>query len=144
MSHVPEHTDDRTNLEYDIDMIIESETAPALEDTVPTPDMIRMGKDGQYYFFYTLEADQVDGLEEDVTVYYLSESNYKLNVDPGSAEEIANTAISFGSIEEVQSNLAGLNPIDVLISSIKKEADLNPYLVTQEDSGEFAVLGLFL
>ena len=144
MSHVPEHTDDRTNLEYDIDMIIESETAPALEDTVPTPDMIRMGKDGQYYFFYTLEADQVDGLEEDVTVYYLSESNYKLNVDPGSAEEIANTAISFGSIEEVQSNLAGLNPIDVLISSIKKKADLNPYLVTQEDSGEFAVLGLFL
>jgi len=146
MTHKPEHleTDPRTPLEYDMDQIILSESLPALEDTVPTPDMIRRNEDGQYYFFYTLEADKVEGLEEDVTVYYLSESNYKLTVDPGSAEEIANTAISFGSIEEVQSNLAGLNPIDVLISSIKKEADLNPYLVVQEDSGEYAVLGLFL
>ena len=133
-----------SDIEIKIDEIIASESAPALEDTVPTPDMIRRGEDGQYYFFYTLEADKVEGLEEDVTVYYLSESDYKLTVDPGSAEEIANTAINFGSIEEVESRLAGLNPIDVLISSIKKEADLNPYLVTQEDSGEFAVLGLFL
>ena len=108
-------------MEYSLDQIILSELLlPALEDTVPTPDMIRKGEDGQYYFFYTLEAKKVEGLEEDVTVYYLSESNYKLTVDPGSAEEISNTAISFGSIEEVQSNLAGLNPIDVLISSIKK------------------------
>lgn len=148
MTHAVGHNDGSDPVQWDIDQAVNEAIAaggiPQLEDTVPKPDYIQKGSDGLYYFFYTVKAEDLEGLQSDVTVYYTSTSNYKQAVSSGLADTTKASAISFGQIEEVDARFRGYNPLDILIESIKKEGDLNPYLFTEEEDGSYAVLGLFL
>ena len=148
MTHKVGHNDGTEDWDWDIQQAVNQALAageiPQVEDTVPKPDYIQKGSDGLFYFFYTIKSEDLEGLQSDVTVYYTSSSNYKMSVTSGSADETKANSISFGAIEEVDARYRGYNPLDILINSIKKEGDLNPYLFTEEEDGSYAVLGLFL
>ena len=148
MTHKVGHNDGSEDWDWDIQQAVNIAIAegqiPELEDTVPKPDYIKEGSDGLYYFFYTVKASELAGLQNDITVFYTSTSSYKMDITPGSADAEKASAISFGAIEEVDAKFRGYNPLDILTTSIKKEGDLNPYLFTKEQDGTYAVLGLFL
>ena len=148
MTHKVGHNDGTEDWDWDIQQAVNEAIAagqiPELEDTVPKPDYIKEGSDGLYYFFYTVKASELAGLQNDITVFYTSTSSYKMDITPGSADADKASSISFGAIEEVDAKFRGYNPLDILTTSIKKEGDLNPYLFTKEQDGTYAVLGLFL
>ena len=48
------------------------ENAPPIDD-MPVSDQIIQGPDGLFYFVYTLKAEDIEGLNSDVTVYYMTQ-----------------------------------------------------------------------
>ena len=119
-------------------------SAPPIDD-MPVSDQIIQGPDGLFYFVYTLEAQDIDGLNSDVTVYYTDTSNYKQNFTRASVDELKASGISFGSLAEVDSRLKGRNPIHLLLDDLQDELKLNDYLLkAAESDGNFAAVGVFL
>ena len=118
--------------------------APPIDD-MPVSDQIIQGPDGLFYFVYTLKAEDIEGLNSDVTVYYTDTSNYKQNFTRGSVDELKASGISFGSLAEVDSRLKGRNPIHLLLDDLQDELKLNDYLLkAAESDGNFAAVGVFL
>ena len=118
MTHKVGHNDGTEDWDWDIQQAVNIAIAegqiPELEDTVPKPDYIKEGSDGLYYFFYTVKASELAGLQNDITVFYTSTSSYKMDITPGSADADKASAISFGAIEEVDAKFRGYNPLDIL------------------------------
>jgi hypothetical protein len=114
------------------------------EGGVPTPD--KVGRIGDtFYFFYLIPGELIDG--EEAYISYTAPSSYQYGVDiSGDAvENLLNLSFDSGDHLEIE---VGVSPLDTYVERIKKVAQLRPYLLEKETSGEnegeYALLSLFI
>jgi hypothetical protein len=118
--------------------------APPIED-MPVADTLIKGDDGLFYFVYTLKAEDIDGLDQDVTVYYTDTTNYKQNFTTGNVDDIKASGLFFGDLSEVDTRMKGRNPLHLLLDDLKDELKLNDYILkAAESDGNFNAVGVFL
>lgn len=119
-------------------------SAPPIED-MPVADTLIKGDDGLFYFVYTLKAEDIDGLDQDVTVYYTDTTNYKQSFTTGNVDDIKASGLFFGDLSEVDTNMKGRNPLHLLLDDLKDELKLNDYILkAAESDGNFNAVGVFL
>ena len=102
--------------------------APPIED-MPVADTLIKGDDGLFYFVYTLKAEDIDGLDQDVTVYYTDTTNYKQSFTTGNVDDIKASGLFFGDLSEVDTRMKGRNPLNLLLDDLKDELKLNDYIL---------------
>jgi hypothetical protein len=118
--------------------------APPIED-MPVADTLIKGDDGLFYFVYTLKAEDIDGLDQDVTVYYTDTTNYKQSFTTGNVDDIKASGLFFGDLSEVDTRMKGRNPLNLLLDDLKDELKLNDYILkAAESDGNFNAVGVFL
>jgi len=118
--------------------------APPIED-MPVADTLIKGDDGLFYFVYTLKAVDIDGLDQDVTVYYTDTTNYKQSFTTGNVDDIKASGLFFGDLSEVDTRMKGRNPLNLLLDDLKDELKLNDYILkAAESDGNFNAVGVFL
>jgi len=118
--------------------------APPIED-MPVADTLIKGDDGLFYFVYTLKAEDIDGLDQDVTVYYTDTTNYKQSFTTGNVDDIKASGLFFGDLSEVDTRMKGRNPLHLLLDDLKDELKLNDYILkAAESDGNFNAVGVFL
>jgi len=118
--------------------------APPIED-MPVADTLIKGDDGLFYFVYTLKAEDIDGLDQDVTVYYTDTTNYKQSFTTGNVDDIKASGLFFGDLSEVDARMKGRNPLNLLLDDLKDELKLNDYILkAAESDGNFNAVGVFL
>jgi len=118
--------------------------APPIED-MPVADTLIKGDDGLFYFVYTLKAEDIDGLDQDVTVYYTDTTNYKQSFTTGNVDDIKASGLFFGDLSEVDTRMKGRNPLNLLLDDLKDELKLNDYILkAAESDGHFNAVGVFL
>jgi hypothetical protein len=119
-------------------------SAPPIED-MPVADTLIKGDDGLFYFVYTLKAEDIDGLDQDVTVYYTDTTNYKQSFTTGNVDDIKASGLFFGDLSEVDTRMKGRNPLHLLLDDLKDELKLNDYILkAAESDGNFNAVGVFL
>ena len=119
-------------------------SAPPIED-MPVSDTLIKGDDGLFYFVYTLKAEDIDGLDQDVTVYYTDTTNYKQSFTTGNVDDIKASGLFFGDLSEVDTRMKGRNPLNLLLDDLKDELKLNDYILkAAESDGNFNAVGVFL
>ena len=119
-------------------------SAPPIED-MPVADTLIKGDDGLFYFVYTLKAEDIDGLDQDVTVYYTDTTNYKQSFTTGNVDDIKASGLFFGDLSEVDTRMKGRNPLNLLLDDLKDELKLNDYILkAAESDGNFNAVGVFL
>ena len=119
-------------------------SAPPIED-MPVADTLIKGDDGLFYFVYTLKAEDIDGLDQDVTVYYTDTTNYKQSFTTGNVDDIKASGFFFGDLSEVDTRMKGRNPLHLLLDDLKDELKLNDYILkAAESDGNFNAVGVFL
>jgi hypothetical protein len=112
---------------------------------MPVADTLIKGDDGLFYFVYTLKAEDIDGLDQDVTVYYTDTTNYKQSFTTGNVDDIKASGLFFGDLSEVDTRMKGRNPLHLLLDDLKDELKLNDYILkAAESDGNFNAVGVFL
>jgi hypothetical protein len=137
---------DFTLSEEELNKIIDESlsAAPPIED-MPVADTLIKGDDGLFYFIYTLKAEDIDGLDQDVTVYYTDTTNYKQSFTTGNVDDIKASGLFFGDLSEVDTRMKGRNPLNLLLDDLKDELKLNDYILkAAESDGNFNAVGVFL
>ena len=113
-------------------------------NNAPKPD--KVGRIGNvYYFFYQIPPELIGG--EVAYLSYTAPSSYEygVNVSGDAAQALLNQSFDSGDHLEIE---VGVSPLDTYVDRIKKVAQLRPYLLQKETSGEnegqYVLLSLFI
>ena len=127
----------------DLNKAGDTDTDIEVETTIVPDEVRKVGN--KYYYVYAIEPKDVGLGEEEPTIYFYYESDYLY--DPAKdvplkegISDIADFAVSFGNLEEIDDKLRG-NPLDLLIEDIFAETKRNPYLLMKEEDGAVNNLG---
>lgn len=113
-------------------------------ETTIAPDEVRV-VGNQYYYVWSISPEEVGLPADEPTIYfyYVSSTLY----DPAKGvprktgmDDIAQYAVSFGNLEEIDGSLRG-NPLELLAEDIFAETKRNPYLLLKEQEGAVNNLG---
>lgn len=114
-----------------------------VENTIIPDEVRQVGN--QYYYVYSIKPEEVGLGADEPTIYFYYVSDYLY--DPAKdvplkqgMDDIADVAVSFGNLEEIDGELRG-NPLELLAEDIFAETKRNKFLLMKEEDGAVNSLG---
>tara|TARA_Y100000004_G_scaffold36918_1_gene39643 strand:+ start:405 stop:1769 length:1365 start_codon:yes stop_codon:yes gene_type:complete len=121
----------------------QADTDIEVENTIIPDEVRQVGN--QYYYVYSIEPEEVGLGADEPTIYFYYVSDYLY--DPAKdvplkqgMDDIADVAVSFGNLEEIDGELRG-NPLELLAEDIFAETKRNKFLLMKEEDGAVNSLG---